>query len=46
VVPFLVQGKVLNTCGMTVEVTQSMSCEWIPHDDVSLLTTTCHKSMD
>jgi hypothetical protein len=30
---------------MPIEVTESMSCERIPHDDMSLFSTTSNESM-
>jgi hypothetical protein len=35
----LVEGKVLNRSVMTIEMREGSKCEWIPHDDVALLST-------
>lgn len=46
VVSVFVESEVLNTCGVAIEVTESMSGKWIPHDDVSFFSATCNKPMD
>ena len=45
VISIFIKSQILDTCGMAIKVTESVTSKWIPHDDVSLFTTTCHKSM-